>query len=250
MPILTRDRKLLWVRAGGTRTICKSQLAEAAKDGDRDVVLGEEAHIVSEKQNGPRFRLMPPDEVDTYANLLLLCSLHHKIVDEQVTYYTEQRLHDLKREHEQWVKDKISPGTPAIKIRDPEAGKPVMLQRVDTGKELMDIVAHTFAAHHDHPEPQSLDEAELIGNFFQNVSDCIDIWNDLEPSGRIQAAFSISEGITHLRGAGFVVYAGVRNHIVEGSVQAPAPWPVAYIIMRQSGDESIKASPTNEPANT
>jgi hypothetical protein len=35
---------------------------------------------------------MPTKEVDTYANLLLLCPSDHKIVDEQVTYYTEQRL--------------------------------------------------------------------------------------------------------------------------------------------------------------
>jgi len=249
MPITTRDRKLLWIRAGGVCTICKGQLAEEAKGDDRDVVLGEEAHIVSEKPNGPRFRPMPPDEVDTYANLLLLCPIHHKIVDEQVTHYTEQCLHDLKREHERWVKEKISPATPAIKIHDPEAGKPVTLQRIDTGKALMNAVAHTFAAHHDHPEPQSLEEAELIGAFFQNTSDYIDIWDDIEPSGRIQAEFSMSEEITRLREAGLVVYAAARTHIVEGGVEARAPWPVAYIVIRRNDDEPIKATLTNEQAD-
>src|SRR5436190_22456249 len=113
MPISTRDRKLLWARAGGVCTICKSHLTEEAKGDDRDVVLGEETHIVSKEPNDPRYRPMPAKEVDTYANLLLLCPLHHKVVDGQVTYYTEQRLHDLKREHERWVKDKISPAIPA-----------------------------------------------------------------------------------------------------------------------------------------
>jgi hypothetical protein len=117
-----------------------------------------------------------------------------------------------------------------------------MLQLIDTGKELMDMVAHTFAAHHDHPEPQSLEEAELTGEFFQSVSDCIDIWNDLEPSGRIRAEFSMAEEITRLREAGLVVDAGVRNHIIEGGIQAPAPWPVAYIAIRRSDDESIKTN--------
>ena len=137
MPITGRDRKLLWARAGGSCTLCKSHLTEDAKDGDRDIVLGEEAHIVSEELNGPRYRSMPRTEVDSYANLLLLCPSDHKIVDEQVTYYTEQRLQTLKREHEQWVKDRVAPTISAIKIRDPEVGKPVMLQRIDTGKELM-----------------------------------------------------------------------------------------------------------------
>src|SRR3989442_15624477 len=47
--------------------------------------------------------------------------------------------------HEQWVKDRISSTIATIKIRDPEAGKPVMLQRIDTGKELMNVLAHTLA---------------------------------------------------------------------------------------------------------
>src|SRR5260370_25238441 len=239
MPITVRDRKLLWARAGGTCALCKSHLIADAKSGDRNVVLGEEAHIVSEEPNGPRFRPMPRKEVDTYANLLLLCPSDHKIVDEQVTYYTEQRLQTLKREEEQWVKDRVSPTIPAIKIRDSEASKQVMLQRVDTGKELMNVLAHTLAAYHDNPEPRSIEEAELIGGFFQNATDYRDIWDDIEPSGRIQAEFSMSEEISRLREAGLVVYARAKNHVIEGGVKAPEPWPVAYIVIRRIDGESI-----------
>jgi len=246
MPITDRDRKLLWARAGGACALCKSHLTADAKSGDKDVVLGEEAHIVSEEPNGPRFRPMPRNEVDAYANLILLCLSDHKIVDEQVAYYTEQRLAALKREHEQWVKDKISPTIPAIKIRDPDASEPVMLQRIDTGKELMNVVAHTLATHHDNPEPRSIEEAELIGGFFQNATDWRDIWDEIEPSGRIRAEFSMSEEITRLREAGLMVYAGVKEHVIEGGVKAPEPWPIACIVIYRSDDESIKASPTNK----
>ena len=248
MPISVRDRKILWARAGGVCALCKSHLTADAKSGDRDVVLGEEAHIVSEEPNGPRYRPMPRKDVDTYANLLLLCLSDHKIVDEQVTYYTEQRLQTLKREHEQWVKDRVSSTIPTIKIRDPEAGKPVMLQRIDTGKELMNVVAHTLAAHHDNPEPRSIEEAELIGGFFQNTTDYTDIWDEIEPSGRIQAEFSMSGEISRLREAGLVVFAGVKEHVIEGGVVAPAPWPVACIVIYRKDDESIKASPTKKQA--
>src|SRR5260370_1164180 len=174
MPITNRDRKLLWARAGGTCALCKSQLTADAKSGDKDVVLGEEAHIVSEEPNGPRFRPMPRKEVDAYANLLLLCPSDHKIVDEQVTYYTEQRLQTLKHEHEQWVKDRVSSTIPAIKIRDPEAGKPVLLQRIDTGKELMNVLPHTLAAHHANPQPRTISTSALMGEFFQNATDYTD----------------------------------------------------------------------------
>lgn len=246
MPISVRDRKLLWARAGGACALCKNHLTAGAKGGDKDVVLGEEAHIVSGEPNGPRNRPMPIKEVDSYANLLLLCPSDHKIVDEQVTYYTEQRLQTLKREHEQWVKDRTSSAIPAIIIRDPEAGKPVMLQRIDTGKELMNVVAHTLAAHHDNPEPQSIEEAELIGGFFQNTTDFTDIWDEIEPSGRIQAEFAMSGEITRLREAGLVVYAGVNQHIIEGGVKGPEPWPVACIVIYRKDDKAIKARTTDK----
>jgi hypothetical protein len=246
MPITTHGRKLLWARAGGTCAICKSHLTADAKGGDRDVVLGEEAHIVSEETNGPRFRPMPKNEVDTYANLILLCPSDHKRVDEQVTYYTEQRLLELKQAHEQWVKEKITPTTPAIKIRHPEASNPLVLQRIDTGKELMNILAGTLALHQDHPEPRSSEEAERLGAFFQNATDARDVWGDLEPSGHIQTEFWLSEEISHLRKAGFVVYGARRNHIVEGGIKDPEPWPVAYLVIYRSDDEGTKDSPTEK----
>jgi len=245
MPLTTRDRKLLWGRAGGVCMLCKSHLTEDAKGGDRDVVLGEEAHIVSEEPNGPRYRLMPKNEVDTYANLMLLCPTDHKIVDEQVTYYTEQRLHTLKREHEQWVKYRFSPAPPPMTVRDPDAAKPLALQRVDTGKELMSFASHKHAIHHSSPEPQSSEEAELMGTFLQSIVDYNDIWDDIGPSGRTQAEFSITEEIIRLRAAGLVVYAAARNHVLEGGVGGSASWAVGYIAIRRNDDHSTEASSTN-----
>jgi hypothetical protein len=238
MPITTRDRKLLWARAGGVCTLCKSCLTEDAKGGDRDVVLGEEAHIVSEEPNGPRFRPMPAKEVDTYDNLLLLCPSDHKIIDEQVTYYNEERLHVLKREHEQWVQYRFSPTPAPLKVRNPEVNKPVALRPIETGKELMNIASHKYAIHHNSPESQSAKEAELIGAFLQRVMDCNDIWDDIGVNGRIQAEFSMTEEIAQLREAGLGVYAVARNHILEGGVGVPSLWPVAYVVIRRSDDKS------------
>jgi hypothetical protein len=246
MPLTDRDRKLLWARAGGTCAICKSHLTAEAKSGDRDVVLGEEAHIVSEASNGPRYRPMPKQEIDTYANLLLLCPSHHKIVDEQVTHYTEQRLQTLKSEHEQWVKDHVSQAEPAIKIRDPHPDKPAKLKRVTTGKELMSVLAHTFAIHLDNPEPKSSEEAELIGAFVQNATENTDIWDEIGQSDRIRTEFSMTGEITRLQKAGLLVYTGSEMHIIEGGTTPSAPWPIAYLIIKRDDDESIKVQPKEQ----
>jgi hypothetical protein len=89
MPIPTCDRKVPWAQAGDTGTLCTRHLTTDTESGD-SVVLGDEAHIVSEERNELRFRPTLRNGVNSYANLLLLCPTDYKIVDEQVTRYMEQ----------------------------------------------------------------------------------------------------------------------------------------------------------------
>lgn len=250
MTVSDRDRKLLWTRAGGTCAICQCRVtADATKEGDEVVVLGEEAHIVSEKpEKGPRYRPMPPREVDSYANLILLCPSDHTLVDKQFINFTEERLQTLKREHEQWVKDRTAKEAPPIKIRDPEADQPVKAQRIDRGKELMKVLSHALATHLSHPEPKSPEEVALIADFAQYIGDCRDIWNELGPARQISEEFSLTEEISRLRAAGFVVYAGTKNHVVEGGTLPPAPWPTAYLVLHRSDDEAVRVAQVDEHA--
>jgi hypothetical protein len=74
----------------------------------------------------------------------------------------------------------------------------------------------------------------------QSITDYNDIWDDIGPSGQIQAEFSITNDIAMLREAGLVVYAAVRNHVLEGGVSGSSPWPVAYLVIRRSDDEAVK----------
>jgi hypothetical protein len=64
------------------------------------VVLGEEAHIVSARPDGPRFRPLSAAEVDAYPNRILLCPTDHSLVDKDVESHTEARLLQIKRSHE------------------------------------------------------------------------------------------------------------------------------------------------------
>ena len=101
MPITDRTRKILWTKAGGRCSICQVQLVTEGTDTDDPSVFGEEAHIVGQSPNGPRADNIP--DVDSHANLILLCRKHHKQVDDQVGYYTVERLKEIKRQHEEWV---------------------------------------------------------------------------------------------------------------------------------------------------
>lgn len=102
MAISERTRKILWVTAGGRCSICRVQLVTDGTDTDDPSVSGEEAHIVAQARSGPR-----GDEVaaaDSYDNLILLCRKDHKRIDDQVGYYTADRLRQIKRSHEDWIR--------------------------------------------------------------------------------------------------------------------------------------------------
>jgi hypothetical protein len=57
----------------------------------------------------PRGRLgLGPIELDDYENLILLCKVHHKVVDDQRQTFTVERLNNMKADHEQWVRNCLS----------------------------------------------------------------------------------------------------------------------------------------------
>ncbi|MCR5849243.1 MAG: hypothetical protein K6G92_00835 [Bacteroidaceae bacterium] len=103
MNISDKDRKLLWAKSGNRCAICKEKLFQPNENGT-DINRGEECHIISKTPNGPRY--MPNmQNYDTYDNLILLCNLHHKEIDDDnnISLYPPQRLHQIKKEHEKWV---------------------------------------------------------------------------------------------------------------------------------------------------
>ncbi|WP_407637566.1 HNH endonuclease [Cohnella kolymensis] len=100
---------MLWGRSGNRCSICKQELVLDETDLDDASVIGEECHIISEKDNGPRHRNdYPTDQFDSYENLLLLCRVHHKMVDDQKETYTEDILRQLKNNHEKWVTERLN----------------------------------------------------------------------------------------------------------------------------------------------
>ena len=109
MGITLRDRRLLYHAAGGMcafptcdRTLCSP---DAAANGSA-VNVGEEAHIVAREADGPRGdHPLPEGERDRYDNLILLCTEHHKVIDDatQVPTYTVDRLRQMKVDHEEAI---------------------------------------------------------------------------------------------------------------------------------------------------
>lgn len=81
------------------------------------VVLGEIAHIVAERPDGPRGMGPIDDEKrNKYPNLMLLCQEHHQLVDSQEAVYTVERLRGMKEAHETWVRERLGAGVDELDV--------------------------------------------------------------------------------------------------------------------------------------
>ncbi len=80
-----------------------------ASETDDESLIGEACHIVASSPDGPRGDSpLTQEQRDKFANLLLLCNVHHKQIDDQPNAFPVENLTDLKARHEQWVRAQLN----------------------------------------------------------------------------------------------------------------------------------------------
>lgn len=122
MPFTVRTQKMLWGRAAARCSMpsCRRHLVEDATETDDEALIGENCHIVGDSIDGPRGSdPLPMESRGKYENLILMCRVHHRIIDQQVNTYTVERLQELKGTHEAWVRESLGEFDPA-RQRDDE----------------------------------------------------------------------------------------------------------------------------------
>ncbi|MDU9408774.1 HNH endonuclease signature motif containing protein [Pseudomonas sp. zfem001] len=101
MAIAPRAIKKLYALSAGRCNICRTQLFEG------DIHIGEMAHVIAKSLLGPRGKSLIESR-DSYENLILLCANHHIEVDQNPEKYTTEKLHSIKRNHENFVRTSLS----------------------------------------------------------------------------------------------------------------------------------------------
>jgi len=87
---------------------CRKILVMDATETDDESLIGEECHIIARKKDGPRGKSeLSTEQRDKYNNLLLLCRNHHKVIDDQPSEYSVEKLHSIKDQHEKWVRESL-----------------------------------------------------------------------------------------------------------------------------------------------
>lgn len=111
MSVSVKTSKMLWGRSASRCNFpgCKRQLVMDATETDDESLVGQECHIVARKKTGPRGKsTLNQKQRDKYDNLILMCNVHHKLIDDQPDTYTIDKLKEIKKNHEEWVKQSLS----------------------------------------------------------------------------------------------------------------------------------------------
>jgi transcriptional regulator with XRE-family HTH domain len=101
---------------------------------------------------------------------------------------------------------------PPVPAEPPKkAVHPIFLARVTSGQDLFNVLGGAHAGQFGNDELRSQREVDVVGPFMQDMHDYMDIWNEIEPSNRVQEAFDYTERIRELTELGLSVFANRRR---------------------------------------
>lgn len=243
MAITDRTRKILWGRAANRCAMCRCVLVINATTVDREAIVGDECHIVSGAPTGPRHEpAFLKEELDLPDNLVLMCRIHHKLIDDQPETFTAAVIREQKANHEAWVVSALSEEEKVARpIRIiPIEPAPTHLARVQSGSRLASILDDAAASEFSHDEPATSQEAEVVASFFQEAQDYADLSGDLDAGDRVAFGFRLSESLRDFEDRGFWLFGTRRRHQLQGGLlEAPIPFPIAVLRAVRAGNPDI-----------
>jgi len=243
MSISSKIRKLLWGRSGNCCAICKKELILNHTAKDDESIVGDECHIISKVSNGPRYDSnFSKNKIDHYDNLILLCKVHHKIVDDQENTFTPNKLYEIKKKHIEWVNRNLNSSlkTNKLAIKRIKNNIPQFLVKFNTGRELLKILIGACAFDFDHDELKTEEEVNIISSFLQNTQEIGDFGLDLDSSDKVKISYDLSKDIQELDNYGFWIFGGREIRKLEKDKEA-SDWTIAIIrIFRKTNPEIIK----------
>ena len=244
MSINVKTKKILWGKSGNRCVFCRTELIVESKNTTDVSVIGEECHIHSQKPNGPRYDInYPEDLVDTYENLILLCSIHHKIIDDHYDKYTSDVLKQMKSNHESWIAKQLSTEKeiPSVKIKRIKENIPSHLMKIVSGKQLTSLLDGCAFSEYSYDDTLSRQELTEISNFLQEIQDYADIYSELDISDKIASDIALNDLVEELDRSNIWVFAARENRIITGGICADNNFPVLILqILKKDNDSIIK----------
>lgn len=184
-------------------------MVQEVENSNTNLIIGQQCHIVSEAGEGPRSNAKFDKDYDGYENLILLCANDHKRIDDLIDIYTVEKLIQLKKHHELWVKTTLEKDVSAF-ANDEQNIKSLTL--IKSGKQLLDFIKGVHMSDFDNEEFKTIEEAEKAGNLFDLLKDYIDILDDIRFSDLAQLGIELNDEIKELDILGLQIF-GVKRRL-------------------------------------
>lgn len=207
MGLKDKTRKALWAKSGNRCSLCRIELVQDSSESNDTLIIGEECHIISSKSNGPRGGLDYNGDFDHYDNLILLCANDHKRIDELTDIYTDEKLRLIKTLHESWVKSTLERDVLAF-TNDKNNIK--SLSKLVSGKQIVDLINGAHMFQFDHDELKTEEEANTIGEFFEELRDYGDILSDIGFAEVAKIGLHYNGEVEKIKQLGFLLF-GLRR---------------------------------------
>lgn len=123
-----------------------------------NIILADICHIEGGEQGSPRYNPeLTLDQLNDYDNLILMCKIHHKIIDSDEIKYTVTELKNIKNNHENKTKPfEITPSQMQIIYQEFVAANQVIINKGEGNVVVSEI-------KHIGKESNNLDESEILG---------------------------------------------------------------------------------------
>jgi hypothetical protein len=227
MAISNQTRRILWRRSGERCAVCQRRLVMHATESYLESALGSECHIVASEPGGPRGSFpLTVEERDDYSNLILLCKVHHQLIDAQPHTYPVDKLRKIKRRHEASIRN-------ALKLKQPkseQAPSPLVLYRIETGAQLISLLRGSHASRFHHDSLDS-DRTELANNFLKNAQEYLNGWDAIASHEKKTAQSTLDRAIYTLEAHGLLVYASQRQEQHQTENLVIDDWQVGYLLV-------------------
>jgi hypothetical protein len=171
VPISNHTRRALWGQSGGVCARCRNTVIHDATPLDREALVGEEAHIVSAAPAGPRHGPEPDGGYDGLGNLILLCRVCHRLVDDQPQTYSADGLREMRARHVQWVRSRTGSGSSLPNAAFSALPDGLQLELVASGRQLVELLGGSEDIVFRHDQPHDHADAALMSEFLKRVED-------------------------------------------------------------------------------
>lgn len=115
-----------------------------------------------------------------------------------------------------------------------------VLNRVENGKGLLDLLIRAVAVRMDH-DPVSGEQVEPVATFLQSVTGWTAVLHELEPAERVRASARLDSRLRDLEQRGLKVFAAVQERPLSVEQGQTVMRPVAHVAVRAANTPTRKS---------